>query len=159
MSRKKKLVIWAAVAVCAPAFIGGMISGAKQATTTNTSSAQTAAAPAASTAAPKPAPKAAPTSARPTAVSASDPAVIDAAFAGTVISDDPGLQQYGFSQLAQAGRQICTDVRGGTSVQDEATQLMGTYGAKGAGVLLGVAPDAYCKDLKPSIEQQLQALR
>lgn len=92
-------------------------------------------------------------------VSATDPAIIDAAFAGTIRSDDPALSKYSDDQLVQTGKQICSDIRSGTSVKDEATLLMTQYPARDAGVILEVAPDAYCKDLKAGIEQQIAALR
>lgn len=152
MSRGKMAAFWVGLLVGAPALIAVGIAA------TRGPAPQTAAAPtviptmAATSAAATPSPTHAPK------VSATDPAIVNAAFVGTVQSDDPGLQQYPASELTQSGQQICSDVRGGMAVSDEASILTTQYDAKAAGVLLEVAPDAYCKDLKASIEQQIQAL-
>lgn len=153
MSRAKKIGIAVACVVCAPPLIAGMVQGVKE-------SSKPAAAASATTVATAPATSAtaAPSSSHAPKVSATDPAIIDAAFVGTVQADDTGLQQYPSSELTQSGHQICSDVRGGMAVGDEAQILTTQYDAKAAGVLLEVAPDAYCKDLKASIEQQIQAL-
>lgn len=93
-----------------------------------------------------------------TTVSASDPAVVDAAFAGLVQSDQPSMKSFSMSQIAASGRQVCSDVRAGMSVHDEAVALMAVYGAKGAGAIIGLAPQAYCKDLDAQISAGLKKL-
>jgi hypothetical protein len=153
MSRGKKIALWVAVAVCAPVFLAGALAGIKASNPPDTT-----AVPTDSPAAPATSAAATPKATHAPQVSATDPAIIDAAFVGTVQSDDADLKQYPASELTQSGQQICSDVRGGMAVSDEAQVLTTQYDAKAAGVLLEVAPDAYCKDLKPSIEQQIQAL-
>lgn len=103
-------------------------------------------------------PAAAPAASTPAAVSATDPAVVDAAFTALVRADDSHLGQYPDSQLVQTGQQICSDIRGGTSLHDEAEQLMAQYPAKDAGVLLAVAPGAYCKDLDAQVQAGISQL-
>jgi hypothetical protein len=161
LSRGAKIAIVIAVVVGVPAVAGQIAQAGKH---NSPDSKPAASRSAVVTSSPSSTPSSAPVRSKapatkaPTSISPSDPAIVDAAFVGVARSGQPSLSAYADADIAASGRQVCSDIRSGTTVRDEADLLALTYGPKGGGEILGLAPEAYCKNLSAKITAGIQAL-
>lgn len=85
-------------------------------------------------------------------------AAADTVYVSNVLDQAPDLRSTTAKTISDAGRSVCTDTTNGTTLATTATRLTSAFGAQDAGIIIGLAPAAYCPDQQDAIDAALKTL-